>query len=155
MAGILTRVGDLISLHHQLGDFDEGKYVEAILKDDSGNAWTTVNLVDRGDGIYVNKTLAMPQNNVLVTYKTYKDAGKTQVSNHDAGVDIFIYDTFVPERRDDKIFGVIEMINQIGGVIEQSDMVARLDDDLITGDVDGGELVGAFETDEISGTFAT
>lgn len=155
MAGILVKAASIIPLFHQLGDYDTGLFVEAIVKDDSGNAYVTVDLVDRGDGMYTNKTVAMPSKNLIVTFKTYEDIGKTIISNDQAGTDIFILDVFTEAtRRDDKIIGIVETNDQISGTLETAEVIAILNSPETVAVLEGDEnLVSIFDDDELTATF--
>lgn len=152
MAGILVKAGNNMPLHLQLGEYDVGLYPIAILKDDSGAAYLTLDLTDRGDGLYTALS-PMPSKNIIATYKTYSDAAKTIESDDSAALDIFILDSVVEQRRDDKIVGIIETAEAITASIESSAVVGTFETNEIAAAIDGQEPIsGELETFEITGT---
>lgn len=155
MAGILISAGANMPLHLQLSGYDVGLWAHAILKDDSGTFLKTVDLVDRGDGLYTALE-PMPSKNVIATYQTFKDAGKTQFSNDGAGLDIFILDTFQPVRRDDKIVGVIDQSISIdaeivqnpvlNGVMDSFDIQGQINvESSIGGEISDSQILGVIQ----------
>ena len=155
MAGILVKAGDDMPLHAQLGDYATGKYVRAILRDDDGTFIKNVDLTDRGDGIYTGKE-PMPSKNVLSTYAIFNDAGYSEQSeDQDAGIDIFILDTVISQRRDDKIIGVIDDHESISGALAYNSVIGVLDaDEAVCAQIeDAGQIVAGLEDDEITASF--
>jgi len=138
-------------LQAQLSEFETGRYPRAILKDDSGNFIKNVDLSDRGDGLYTELE-PMPSKNVIATYKVFSDAARTVVTDDEAGLDVFILDTFSPERRDDKIFGIIDFGGPMIGVIEEDSFDAVLDENVIEGNFeDSDDIIATIDDDEITG----
>jgi hypothetical protein len=151
MASIMVKAGDDMPLHLQLGDFETGKYPRAILRDDDGVFIKNVDLVDRGDGLYTAKE-PMPSSNTFATYKVFEDAGySVEDTERNADVDIFILDTFEPQRRDDKIVGVIDQENGIEATVEHASLEAAIEDVPIIGEIEDAELEIVIRDDPITG----
>jgi len=154
MAGILVQAGNDMPLHIQLACYETSQFPIAILKDDSGTFIKTVDLVDRGDGLYTAKE-SMPSKNVIATYKTFSDSGKTIVTDDSAGLDIFILDSVVSQRRDDKIVAIIDSGDTVEGIIDDSNLMALVEaNEISVSVVSDGNLSGSIEEDVIEGKLA-
>lgn len=158
MAAIYRKQGELIPLHLQLGEFDTGLFVEAIVKNESGvpHASSPVDLSDVGDGLYTDNSIPQPAGILIATYKTYKDAGKTVLACQEAGTDIFLRDTIsdidLPERNDTFIAVFAEETNILTAVFEETDncvLVLSDTDQIVLSVNDSDTLVGVFPDDDV------
>lgn len=92
-------VGDSIPLCMQLFNYNEAKYVQVKLYDDSLDLIDTVQLSPVGDtGFYQNNEVEMPNVPfVIAQYVVYDDAGYTTVSSYEGGT----ADTFIRNELDE------------------------------------------------------
>ena len=158
MAAIYTKQGALIPLYLQLSDYDTGRFVEAIIKSATTNlpiGASPVDLDDISDGMYHKSSVPQPNDILIVTYVTYKDAGKTVLANQEAGTDIFLRDTIsdidLPDRNDTFIATFSEETNEITATfIEDSEIIGVMSDvETIALTVnDSDALVASFIDDE-------
>jgi len=90
----VPQVGDPIPFSVQLFDGDATKFVQALVKDESGTplGFSPVTLLNVGDGRYEDNSQDFPagENFVSVTYKIYSDALFTTPSpDHSDATDVF------------------------------------------------------------------
>ena len=159
MAAIQLKAGELLPLHLNLGSGATGKFVRAVLKNESGTVLgaSPATLTDVGDGLYVNNAIPKDANAfVIADYEIFEDSGFTtrsfDVTGDQDAADIFqLVDSSGNLSRNDSFTARFKGESNLRGVIKESRLKTKFAADTVTSKITADKLKAGFDSNNLVG----